>query len=57
MKIQKSVKGRKQVSARVLGEIRKIVERESERFDVSKSFVISVALADYFGVKNQEKYE
>ena len=56
MRIQKPIKNRKQVSARCIKEIQHEVEKASARFDVSKSFVIAVALADYFGIESQEQY-
>lgn len=48
--------GRRPLPACVLKEIRVEVERNAARFHVSKSFVIAVALADAFGVADQESY-
>ena len=48
--------GRKALPACVLKEIERAVENEAKRFHVSKSFVVAVALADAFGVKDQERY-
>lgn len=57
MKRQKPVKGgREPLPACVLKEIRSAIEREAERYGVSKSFVIAVALAKAFGIKKQEEY-
>lgn len=56
MRIQKATKGRKQVSACVIKETRKAIEFTAIRFGVSKSFVHSVALAHFFGIKNQQKF-
>lgn len=54
---QKPVRGgREPLPACVLGEIREAVEREAARWKVSKSFVIAVALAHTFGIKDQEDY-
>lgn len=46
------------VGAGVEEMIRKTVEREARRYGASMSFVISVALADYFGIslKHDEDY-
>lgn len=57
MKRQKPIKGgRHSLPASVLKEINYAVEREASRYGVSKSFVISVALATFFRVKEQERY-
>jgi hypothetical protein len=48
--------GRDPLPACVLGEIRREVERTAARFRVSRSFVIAVALADYFGIAEQEQF-
>lgn len=50
------VGGRAQLPSCVLREIRARVEAEAQRHGVSKSFVVSVALAHAFGVKDQEEY-
>lgn len=58
MKIQSKTKSvKRQMSSRLIGDIRKEVETTARKFDCSKSFVIAVALADYFGIKNQENYK
>lgn len=59
MRIQKPLKHarpRKQVSGRIIKEIQLYVEAASKEFKVSKSFVVSVALADFFGIKKQERF-
>lgn len=59
MRIQKPLKHarpRKQVSSRIIKEIQLHVEAASKEFKVSKSFVVSVALADFFGIKKQERF-
>lgn len=57
MKRQKPIKGgRHRLPASVLKEINYAVEREAMKYAVSKSFVISVALAAFFKVKKQERY-
>lgn len=58
MRVQHPVKGkiRQRLTARCIREIEREVSKASHRFDVSKSFVIAVALADYFGIENQEQY-
>jgi len=48
--------GREPLPACVIGKIRARVQREASRFGVSKSFVIAVALAEVFGIEDQEKY-
>ena len=48
--------GRDPLPSCVLKEIRDAVEREAARYNVSKSFVIAVALAHAFGIKKQEDY-
>jgi Mor family transcriptional regulator len=58
MHIQKSVKGgRKKLSPSVLKEINYEVERLARKYNVSKSWVVSVVLADAFGIRKQEKYK
>ncbi len=51
MRIQPKKKERKAVSATVLKQIRRHIEFTADRFDCSKSWVVSVALADFFGVE------
>jgi len=56
-KRQKPFKGgRLALPSCVLPKIRAVVEREARFFGVSKSFVIAVALADIFGISEQEHY-
>jgi hypothetical protein len=40
----------------VIKEIADYVERMAARYKVSKSFVIAVALAEQFGIEEQEHY-
>lgn len=59
-RIQKRVRGgkqRKKVSSGVIGRTADKVAAEARFLKVSKSFVIAVALADYFDIKEQEKYD
>jgi hypothetical protein len=54
---QKPIKGgREPLPSCVIGDISREVERLSRKFRVSKSFVIAVALADQFGIDEQETY-
>lgn len=56
MRRQKPIPGgREALPACVLKEIRRAVEKEAMRHGVSKSFVIAVALAKAFGIKDQEE--
>lgn len=48
--------GRAPLPATVLKEISREVDRQARRFGVSRSFVIAVALADAFGIDDQEQY-
>lgn len=48
--------GRKALPACVIKDISTVVERTAKRFNVSKSFVIAVALAEQFGIEEQETY-
>lgn len=48
--------GRIPLPACVIKDISQEVERRAIRFGVSKSFVIAVALADAFGIEEQERY-
>jgi hypothetical protein len=50
------VGGRTPLPACVIDEIYEEVERQARKFGVSRSFVIAVALADQFGIEEQEKY-
>lgn len=59
MRIQRPLghgKIRKRMSCRVLKEIEAAIEDTVKRFDVSRSFVIAVALADVFGIVKQENF-
>lgn len=54
---QKPIRGgREALPACVIKDIRREVERRAARYKVSKSFVIAVALADAFGIDEQESY-
>jgi hypothetical protein len=54
---QRPVKGgRHPLPSCVLHSIAREVEKRAARYRVSKSFVIAVALADVFGVADQEHY-
>lgn len=54
---QKPIKdGRETLPSCVIKEIKDEVERLSTRYNVSKSFVIAVALADQFNIEEQENY-
>lgn len=59
MLTQTRVKGerKEQLGAGVIKEIKHRVESISIRYNVSKSYVIAVALADAFGITKQERYE
>jgi hypothetical protein len=56
MRIQRPAKHRRRVSAGVMRETEKCIRQSCARFQVSRSFVIAVALADYFGVSGQEQF-
>jgi len=59
MRYQKPLRNgrtRKRIYGHVIKEINSRLEQEANRFNVSKSFVQSVALADYFKIKNVEGY-
>lgn len=58
MKCQKRIKGikRERLNSNVLREIQDKVSYVAIMNDVSKSFVIAVALAEYFGITKQEKF-
>ena len=55
---QKSLHGerRERLGACVIKEINAKVRNISLRYDVSRSYVIAVALAEVFGITKQEKY-
>ena len=54
---QKPVKGgRQQVGAGVIKDIEIAIEHDMARFNVSRSFVIAVALADHYGIDEQEDF-
>lgn len=46
---------RKKLTVAVLEQIEDRIRQTEERFNVSRSFVIAVALADFFGI-NHERY-
>ncbi len=48
--------GREPLPSCVIGEIYQEVERVAAKFHVSRSFVIAVALAETFGIEEQESY-
>lgn len=48
---------REGLSAGVIGATKRRIEQEARRFNVSKSFVIAVALAHVFKIKEQEDYD
>lgn len=48
--------GREQLPSCVIGQIKDAVERTAQRYQVSRSFVIAVALADQFGIREQETF-
>lgn len=57
MRIQKPTKlPKRNMSCRGVQRIERAVEQTAAKFDVSKSFVIAVALAEYFNIKEQERY-
>lgn len=57
MRRQKPIKGGRQpLPSCVLKDIRTEVERVAKKHDVSRSFVIAVALAETFGIDEQEQY-
>jgi hypothetical protein len=54
---QRGIKGgRTAIGAGVIGDIEKAILREQRRYGVSRSFVIAVALAGFFGIEEQEDY-
>jgi hypothetical protein len=54
---QRPVKGgREKLSPTILKATAREVERQARKFGVSRSFVIAVALADQFGIDDQEQY-
>jgi hypothetical protein len=48
--------GREALPSCILKDIHRIVEHEAHIHKVSKSWVVAVALADFFGVKEQETF-
>ena len=58
MRIQKRIKGqiRESLAPCVLKENKDAIENDSLIFGVSKSFVISVILANAYGIKKQEDF-
>ena len=54
---QRPIKGgRYSVPAYLEERIEKVLEREADRFNVTRAFVITTALADYFGIDVEEVY-
>jgi hypothetical protein len=54
---QRPVKGgRLPLPSCVIKDIHREVEKRAHQYGVSKSFVIAVALADAFGIKEQETF-
>lgn len=54
---QKPVRGgRSRLPASVLGEIERKVQLDADRYHVSKSFVVSVVLANHYGIRKQEQF-
>jgi hypothetical protein len=53
MRIQRGVSGfyREQIAGRVNPEVEEAIRRTAERFNCSRSFVIAVACADFFGIE------
>jgi len=49
--------GRISIPSCVIKDIQIEVERAAKKFKVSKSFVVATALADYFGISEQERYQ
>lgn len=47
---------REKIGAAVLDQIEMHIRQTAERFNVSRSFVIAVALADFFGIANHERF-
>ena len=58
MRSQKRIPGlkRNRIGSSVIREIEERVTLIAIQNDVSKSFVMAVALADYFGITKQEKF-
>jgi len=56
---QKPIRGfpRTPVGAGVSQRIEARLVATAERFGVSRSFVIAVTLQDFFGIKNEERYD
>lgn len=49
-------KGRRQVSSGLRKEIERLVRHTANEFECSKSFVVHVALEQFFGVKPYDDY-
>lgn len=58
MRCQRRIPGqpRTPLHTAVITEIEKRIARVMVEYDVSRSFVIAVALADFFGVSQQEQF-
>jgi hypothetical protein len=54
---QRPVKGRIPRAFGALPALHRQIEQIAARFNVSKSFVIAVALADQFGIADQERFD
>jgi len=56
---QKPIRGisRARIGAGVIPKIEAKITETAKRFNVSRSFVIAVGMADFFGIKNQERYD
>jgi hypothetical protein len=52
----KRVKGRKQMSAGMVKEIRKVIESIAATEDCSKSFVINTIIAEHLGIRSVERF-
>lgn len=58
VRIQRRIRGgREGLPATVMKSIRRAVEWEAARYNVSKSFVVATRLARSFGITDQEDYE
>jgi hypothetical protein len=57
MRRQRPIKGgREPLPSCVLKDIRDAVNKAAVQYDVSRSFVVAVALAEAFGIRDQEHY-
>lgn len=55
MRIQKKTKQPKlNLTARGINKIKRAVQRDANKFEVSMSFVVCVILAQHYGIKEQE---